>query len=915
MNSFISVRARYAPGALGVLFHIFLAAVLLVVWWLFLTHSAQASYAPLRAYYDWGPYYGASPSAPRGQVKALTTEGVLTGTEVPIDSPLEGYVEAFPNSNNNPDDPNDDFTYAIGIPGEGLVEFKGDPTVLGINPAQVVGQYIAIAGTVETDAAGDPVINVSLAAPVPPPTDPLLAQAKEQSSTNIPDLPSPGVESGFWHGFELFTEGIVDGVLNLVNPDGATDRALDRAAERTSEVVSLVQQGDSAAKPAVEDIKGTLEGALPEGTDDKTVRDFEGQVAGIMTAVEVELPDVPEEQEAVMGEAVDVLQQHGLDKAADTLDRPPVSAVAVQRLQALKALGILAPEQVVAVYQADSRSRVRELFEGFVGEGLMSDADVKGALDEVQFALYPTQFNAIRELHKLQELARLEAVRPDDATLAKLKTFGEQFTPGQPVPPDIMPFWIASVKVEELQMTLRPDIIPEEWIARMEARRQSEFAKFAELKERFKPSPMDIAALEQMKTQLRQQYPNAGENVDQYLPPQFQRVAAFHDRFGLKEPDPQFFRQEGLAGQVPFATPTGCTTFEECRKDFEQRPDEFKNFAPPVGYGTSSLAVEFRGDPNQEGPPPPPVFPGMNFGGFRPPPVARYVVTTVTTVEMMGPPQQYVGPGGCTNASECIQKFKEIPQEERGRNFFIFTPPPAGAPGPGGPGGEQKGEGTMPSPGGFAPYLGARPFQPGMTPMPGPGAPFRSDGTPDPNYQPGAGLYMYGPPPVPYPGMSQPYSGGTTGTAMPYGQPASGPGAMWNPQGSYSPGWDQPKEGPAPYYPSYSQPVSGSGTTTTTSSGSYTPPATGDSGGTQYVPPPSGSGTGSEPAPYSPPSGDSAPMPPPPSGDSGGEAPPPPSGDSGGEAPPPSGDGGGSYSGDGGGGGGGESAPGPGTMY
>ncbi len=811
------------------------------------TLPVSADFSNLRSYYlDPGPNIVSSPPAPGRVLQATDTAGTV--------DIISGYIEKFP----NPDVPSAS-QYYIGVEGQGLVEIGPQQIPPGLNIDQLIGQYVAL-GDIEGE---------TLIAPVPPPTDEALVKAAASAAEDepdTPDLPPPGTTKGFLHQFELFGEGIVDGTLNLVSPGNASERAYKRAAERSSEAHHLLKQEDPAVSKAIARVKTAMEDIFTSEPDDDQARDLESRLAGLQTTFEKDQAELPESTQEAFIDLRSALAI-GVDAAADNLDRPPITPGVVQGLRSLQTIGVIQREQVAQIYNHTTRKQVRATLEDFVDNGYLTPADIKGALDESAAALYPNQVRQIIELDKLQSLGQLEAVKPDDAMLARLQTFSSTFIPGvTPVPPDLLPFWVASVNLDRIQQTIRPDFIPDDVLKSLENLRPGNFAKFKELEHRFKPSPQDIVALEQYKAQLREQFPDAA-NIDDYLPPNFRRLASFRDRFGIKDPE-GWKRPAGLAGPLPFAGPGGLRDPSAIDDYCAQNGDECRNFAAPSGYAlTPAVGVNF-GPEDRQGPP---IFPG--YGGFRAP-VVTYDIQPLA-------PTQYLGRNGCTNPIDCLRSFQELPPEERADNFFVYQAPPPGAPARPENYDQmtpeerrdfwddaiERGDKIPPPGSNFGPVDAEG------RPLPGPGAAFNPNGSP--NYP------VYGPASGPYPGPA----GFPDNQPAPYYNP-NGAGS-YNPNPNYSPSPNQYYDpynssgGSDPYYPAYSQPQNqyDSG-----GSGNYTPPPP-DNSGTYYPPPPGDSGS----APPPPDSGGD-PAPPPDDGGGGGEPPPP---DSGGDPAPPPDDGGG----------------------
>ena len=867
---------KYHYLSKGFSWHTFFISATVIITGLLLYQPVSASYSQLTNYYDWGPYYNNLPTAIPGAGKVL--QATTTAEEVNPDLVITGWIEAYP----NPDAPTQT-QYFIGVEGQGLVEIGPDQIPTGLDISQLVGQYTAL-GTVEDER---------ILAPVPPPTDAALQQKASDSSADVqpPPLPSPGTSRGFLHSLEIFGENIWDGSLNLITPGRAPERTYRRVTERAAEAQQLIQDQHPAANAAVQRVEDTLHELFDRYLDEEVTRQFEEQIAGLQITIDQNSATIPEDAETDFN-ALSQAAASGVDQAADKLDKPAVTAGVVQGLQSLKSIGVLQQEQADHIYSLDTRQAVRDVFEEFAANGYITPADIKGAL-------YPQQIRSIIELDKVNSLSRFEGVRPDDATLAKLESFSATFVPGVTmVPPDLLPYWVATVNLDRLQQTMRPDYIPPETLSAMEQHRPNAFAKYKELEYRFKPSPNDIAALEQYKAQLRDQFKDdatALANIDNYLPPQMQRIAGFHERFGLKDPE-GWQKPEGLK-ELPFAGPGGLRDINAIEKYCSS--NDCSNYTSPSGYALKPpVNVGFK--PEEKGRPP--VFPGMT--SFRPP-VPVYNILPQT-------PAQYVGHNGCTNPADCLKAFREIPPAERASNFFLFQAPPPGLAverrfDPAKMTGEEKKEyeaalqrGEINSDGTPKIFQGnAVPVNPQGQPVPGPGAMYNPDGSFNTNFRassyiPNQNNYSTGQPGAYMPGAPYRPDG-----AMDSGyRPPSSTGGVYNP-GVYQSMPTQNSSGP--YYPSYTQPMNQPPPNSGTGS-YYTPPTNEAPGGDVYNPPPAGQQAPPPPdngGNFAPPPNDGEGNPPPPPADSGegygggGDFAPPPGGDGGGGEPAPAPDGGG----------------------
>lgn len=822
----MNVRVPASNSRAGLFIRSLLGVSALLVVFFVPARESSAAFTDLRSHYDYGPYYERLPAGAR-VLQATTAATVASPPTLAAGQVVSGYIEKFGE------------TYYLGQPGAGLtpMNFAGIGT-LGVNPATLVGQYVAFpVGTVALDGVitvGDS-NNDGTAdlAPVPPPTDP-AAPASPATSGDIPTLPAPGLSPGnFLYFFERVTEATTDLVYNAVRgPEAEAAHALARAGERAAEVQELLVANEGAAAATAvryhEAALAIVQERLTEIPQEK-VEELEQHIVNQLTALEESLPTIPAAGEGAFQEAVRDTQA-ALDTAADTKDLPPLPLPAIALLHKQTDLGLLTQEQVAAIYQADSRAEARDKFVDFVNVGLLSEVDIKKSFDISQQARFPETHAATVEFYKLEALKDLEATRPSDDILQKLEQFGATYTPGTLVPPELREHWIKSIRQEEFQQTIRPDFL-EKYARGLQAARPEDFAKFNELKERLKPSSEDVATIERFRA----------ANPDAALPPALQRLQAFHDQFGLKAPE-GWKPPAGLTGTLPFAGPGGTRTVGAANAFCASNGAACENYAPPSGITfTPHVGVRFEAAAAGAGGSEPgrSAFSTLGFGpAFQPPGfIANYYVPS-----SIAPPKEYVGPGGCKTPDECLKTFQDIKPEDRARQFGLFVAPPSGeAP--------RDSEGRPPAPAGQPALLGRPELNSGSNEFsgssrPGEFGPYRGPG--------GSSSFSSGPGgPAPFhPSYAQPSGGnpppGGQNAPPPGYQPFSGPG----PGGSGNP---PPQSGGAPYQGSGSAPQPGGGN----------------------PPPPPGGGSQSD-------SGNS------PSGGDGGNPPPPPSdGGGGGEAPPP----------------------------
>ncbi|MBI2594080.1 hypothetical protein HYW39_00060, partial [Candidatus Curtissbacteria bacterium] len=118
--------------------------------------------------------------------------------------------------------------------------------------------------------------------------------------------------------------------------------------------------------------------------------------------------------------------QTAADVVADTLDRPPIPAVLIERIDNLKNLGFITPQEAERLLQVDSRQELRGEVEKLIEAGTFPIADAK-KLDDRQSQLYPDEFNKLVEVRKIEELQRLRAIQAEIAQTPALRANAENY--------------------------------------------------------------------------------------------------------------------------------------------------------------------------------------------------------------------------------------------------------------------------------------------------------------------------------------------------------------------------------------------------------------------------------------------------------------------------------------------------------
>ncbi len=293
------------------------------------------------------------------------------------------------------------------------------------------------------------------------------------------------------------------------------------AGERLEEMQKLAASKNTLA---ITSSANAYRKAMTSLIDDKSSEDqieqLEKETAKHNVILEQVRIQVPDQAENAIENALDASWK-STDTIADLKDRPAVPSDLVSRLQSLKSQGLLTPEEVNKIISVKTRVEARDEIKKYVNEGVVSESDFL-RLNETSKSFYPDEFYKIHETLRFQEMQKLEDQKPNDATLNKIQSFAKTYKPGDQVPPEIRKYWVPVVRLEEIQNTLRPDLIDAN-LFRLDGQ---EFKKFSEVVERFKPRPEDIALVKKFIQR------NNADIKD--LPPEYQRMYNLGQRYGAQ---------------------------------------------------------------------------------------------------------------------------------------------------------------------------------------------------------------------------------------------------------------------------------------------------------------------------------------------------------------------------------------------
>lgn len=303
---------------------------------------------------------------------------------------------------------------------------------------------------------------------------------------------------------------------------------LEFAGERLAEMQEVASKGNINAlnsltksyERTMKSISQNLENLDSTGQD---VKNFADEVDWEASRHNLVLEEValaaPEEATAGIDRAISA-SELAVDTVADVEGRPAVPESIVNRLKATESLGILTPEEVNKVINSDTRREARDELRKYVSADLFPESDFK-KFDETSLEKYPQGYYMIQEIKKFKELKELETKKPDDATVEKLQEFAKTYKAGETIPGDLREWWVPSVRLEELQNTIRPDLINQDFLRN----RPDYLQKYQEVVERIKPTKEDV------------QYVNnlINKNPDLLNDPSYARLKALSDKFGSTE--------------------------------------------------------------------------------------------------------------------------------------------------------------------------------------------------------------------------------------------------------------------------------------------------------------------------------------------------------------------------------------------
>lgn len=308
----------------------------------------------------------------------------------------------------------------------------------------------------------------------------VYAQKEEATAEATPD----------YHTYQQFTNYFVGGLSDFAPGDGLyplkqlneaasifftfdpqrrQELLLAQAGERLSELEALATKGDVTAIDATADRYQTTMSRVADALEN--LKKTNPDIAPFLVALdkeaakhalvlnEVSLQVPPQAQESIENALTASTQT--TNAVADAAGRPIVPAELLNALQGRKALGVITEEELNTIVNSPTRQAAFEQMGKLVQAGVLTETDLLKLHENAQF-YYPEAYARFLEVKKLEDVKQLETNKPDDATLSQLQQFARTYDPKNPsaVPPNLKPWWVQTVLLEERQATLRPDLLP-----------------------------------------------------------------------------------------------------------------------------------------------------------------------------------------------------------------------------------------------------------------------------------------------------------------------------------------------------------------------------------------------------------------------------------------------------------------------
>lgn len=249
-----------------------------------------------------------------------------------------------------------------------------------------------------------------------------------------------------------------------------------------------------------------------------------------------------------------------MDTSADILNRDPIPADLKDRLESLNVIGVLSDAEASALFSIESRSKVRFRIESLVAQKVLPSSDLK-RLDEAQNGYYPQDYYKMTEISKLYELKDILDNPPDEDMRKRIAEFGSGYKSGDPIPSDLKPWWLREQRLQELQYTLRPDLVINSIIPKDSA----EYKNIVSIVQSFVPTVEQLVTVDTW----------ARENPNKTPPPEIARIVSFATNLGtpISWTVPESLKNVNTAFPIQYKVSAGFPELKEMPKAAEQTSD------------------------------------------------------------------------------------------------------------------------------------------------------------------------------------------------------------------------------------------------------------------------------------------------------------------------------------------------------
>ena len=323
-----------------------------------------------------------------------------------------------------------------------------------------------------------------------------------------------------------FIKGFQEGVQFALtfDPKAKEKMRLELAGERLGEMQIMADKAKTAAvKSTAQNYQRTMEDAT-KNLKDNSSKELETEIAKhrvVLGEVAAKAPNAAGEE---IKKAIQASEKSA-DVIADLNGRPAMPPDVVDRITALKAQGLLTPEEANKLISFKTRVEARQELRKYTDSGVLPAADLL-RMNEQMKASFPQDFYKIHEMERFEEMKKLEGQKLDPNTQKRVQEFAKTYKPGEIVPADIRSSWAPLVRLEEMQNTFRPDLID----PKLFKNNPDGEKKFKEIVERYKPRQEDVDFVKK--------YMDKNKTAADQLPPEYQRMYNLSQAYGVQTAKP-----------------------------------------------------------------------------------------------------------------------------------------------------------------------------------------------------------------------------------------------------------------------------------------------------------------------------------------------------------------------------------------